>query len=182
MRRWLIFFGFVLSCGGSSTEISLDAGPAEPQPLLEPRLLDPVELENDPLAGHRPAIVDCPAAAWGPEGGGFEVQTGACNYAAFAHPLREALAAGDQLSIVIWHDILDAAEPATGHAALWLGNTVLWETEVAIPAPSVAYEATVILERDFPAGEQLGLHVHNHGFNSWRFISVDHRAGSPSSR
>ena len=145
----------------------------EPTPLLDPFALVPVEADADPLVHHRPPDVDCPEATWGPEGGGFEIQTGACNYAAFDQPLSTPIEAGDTLNILVWHDTLDLAEPATAHVAVWVGQAVLWEAEVDIPAPSRSFEVTVPIE-DTPApNARLGVHLHNHGFNSWRFVAVD---------
>ena len=145
----------------------------EPIPLLDPSALTPVDMDGDPLAHHRPSKVDCPSATWGPEGGSFEIQTGACNYGAFEQPLLAPIEPGDLLNIVVWHDTLDLAEPATAHVAVWLGETVLWETEVAIPAPSASFEVTVPIEDGPAPSARLGLHLHNHGFNSWRFVAVD---------
>lgn len=141
--------------------------------MLDAALLTPVDAAQDPLASHRPARVECSPAAWGPEGGGFEVQTGVCNYASFDQPLPMELRAGDALNITIWHDLLDAAEPGEAHVAIWMGREVLWEAEVSIPAPSASLEARVVLETAPPPGARLGLHLHNHGFNSWRFVGID---------
>ena len=145
----------------------------EPTPLLDPFALLPVDADADPLMDHRPSEVDCPPATWGPEGGGFEIQTGACNYGAFDQPLSTPIMAGDALNIVIWHDTLDLAEPAVAHVAVWIDGIVLWETEVAIPAPSGSFEVTVPIEETPAPNARLGLHLHNHGFNSWRFVEVD---------
>ncbi|MEM1414711.1 MAG: hypothetical protein AAGH15_07415 [Myxococcota bacterium] len=84
-----------------------------------------------------------------------------------------ALVAGDALSISVWHDFLDAPEPGVGHVAVWIGDEVVWEEEVAIPAPSNVLEAVVVLERTPPPDARLGLHIHNHGFNSWKLVAVD---------
>ncbi len=140
--------------------------------LLDPLALTPVAEADDPLNAHRPNEVDCPAAAWGEEGGGFEVQTGVCDYAAFDQPLPAIPARGDRIEISVWHDTLDAAEPATGHVAVLLDNRVLWEATVDIPAASAALDATVILDATPSPDARLALHLHNHGYNSWRFIRV----------
>lgn len=149
---------------------------AAPEPvtvtLLAPPLLVPVPAADDPLADHRPSSVDCPEAAWGPEGGGFEVQTGVCGYAAFDQPLAERPSKGNVLEITIWHDILDALEPAVGHVAVWLDDRVIWEETVTIPAASDQLDAQVVLDFTPSPGARLGLHLHNHGYNSWRFMSV----------
>ena len=85
-----------------------------------PFALAPVDALSDPLRHHRPLEVDCPEATWGPEGGGFEVQTGVCNYGAFVQPLSTPIKAGDALNIIVWHDTLDSAGLAIAHVALWI--------------------------------------------------------------
>ena len=167
MRKLLsmVFFAFA-GCGAPDPDM-------QPVPLLDPYALTPVDIDVDPLAHHRPSEVDCPSATWGPEGGGFEIQTGACNYGAFDQPLPVAIEAGDMLNVIVWHDTLDVAEPATAHVAIWLGSTVVWETEVAMPAPSNSFEVSVPVEETQKANARLGLHLHNHGYNSWRFLAVD---------
>ena len=156
----------VAGCGAPDADF-------EPIPLLDPFALTPVDVDADPLAHHRPSEVSCPSAAWGPEGGGFEVQTGVCNYGAFDQPLLTPIEAGDMLNIIVWHDTLDFPEPATGHVAVWIGGTVLWEAETAIPAPSASFEVTVPIEVAPEPNARLGLHLRNHGYNSWRFVAVD---------
>ena len=122
---------------------------------------------------HRPSEVDCPSATCGPEGGSFEIQTGACNYGSFEQPLYTPISVGDALKIIVGHDTLDFPEPAIAHVAVWIGRTVVWDAEVAIPAHSNSLEVSVPIE-DVPApDDRLGLHLHNHGFNSWRFVAVD---------
>ena len=169
-----------VACVGPESGVESDLSPespvrSEPEriPLLDPYALIPVVADADPLGEHRPSAVDCPAATWGPEGGGFEIQTGVCNYAAFDQPVPVPIIAGDSLNILLWHDTLDFAEPATAHVAIWIGETVVWQTEVAIPGPSNAFEVTVpIVEAPTP-NARLGLHLHNHGYNSWRFVALD---------
>lgn len=147
--------------------------PADAIPMLDPAALEPVDARDDPLVLHRPVEVDCPPGAWGPEGGGFEVQTGVCNYAAFDQDLPMPLVVGDTLRVTLWHDTLDAAEPATAHVAVWVGETILWEDEVDIPGPSGQLEALIPIEDAPPGDARIGLHLHNHGFNSWRWVSLD---------
>lgn len=140
--------------------------------LLDPWALVPVDEADDPLADHRPPDVDCPAAAWGEEGGGFEVQTGVCAYAAFEQPLLALPAEGDIIDISIWHDTLDAAEPSTGHVAVLLDDRVVWEETVHIPAASAALDAAVPVNFTPSPDARLGIHLHNHGYNSWRFVRI----------
>ncbi len=141
--------------------------------LLDPDALAPTPADRDAFADHRPAVVQCPPATWGPESGSFEVQTGACNYAAFDQPLDHSIRMGDELAIIIWHDFLDAPEPATAHVGISLDGRRVWETEFAIPAQSRSIEVTVPITFEPSSDARLGIHLHNHGFNSWRFVAVD---------
>lgn len=152
-------------CGEARTNL--------PMGILDASSLVPVSLSDDPFADHRPTEVNCPPGAWGPEGGGFEIQTGACAYAAFDQVLPEGLREGDTLEVVLWHDFLDAAELATGHVAVWVGDVVVWQREVGIPSPSATLVGEAVLPFTPPPGTRLGLHLHNHGFNSWRLVSID---------
>ena len=163
--------GGLVACAGEPTQ-SGDSAEPTPVALLDPFALRPVEAMDDPLADHRPDDVDCPTAAWGAEGGGFEVQTGVCAYGAFDQSLPVEVEAGDLVEISVWHDTLDASEPADGHVAVLLDDRILWEASVAIPAPSAALDAAVILDFTPSPDARLGLHLHNHGYNSWRFVEV----------
>ena len=167
MRVLLTLAAFAVAACGPLEEVS------EPVPLLAPFALAPVGADADPLAQHRPDEIDCPSAGWGPDGGGFEVQTGVCNYASFDQPVSTTIKAGDTLNIVVWHDTLDSAEPALGHVAVWVGSTVVWEAEVVIPAASGLFDVSVPIEATPAPDARLGLHVRNHGYNSWRFVAVD---------
>jgi hypothetical protein len=128
--------------------------------------------EQDPFVDHRPEDSWCPPNTWGEEDGGLEVQTGACRWFSASQPLPAALPKGAELEILVWHDLLDAAEPGTGHTGLVVDGEVLWEAEVDIPRPAGILPATVRLPRRVDAGAELTFHVHNHGFNSWTLVEV----------
>lgn len=159
---------FAVGCGGADAP-----APSEPMELLDVFGLTPVEAADDPFVDHRPDDVDCPVATWGPEAGGFEIETGACAYAAFDQPLPSGVTVGDTVAITVWHDLLDAPEPATAHLAVWIGAKTLWETRIGIPTPSALVEAAAPILETPPPGARLGVHLHNHGFNSWRIISIE---------
>lgn len=144
----------------------------DPLPLVTAEAWLPGRMEDDPLGHERPATVDCPAAAWGPEAGGLEVQTGTCNYLFVAQPSLAAIEEGDAIDLVVFHQELDAAEPAEGHVAILLGDAVIWEAHVEIPAHANVLEARVVADRAWPAGAPVGVHLHNHGYNSWTVLEV----------
>ncbi|MEZ4384635.1 MAG: hypothetical protein R3A79_25120 [Nannocystaceae bacterium] len=132
----------------------------------------PLEADADPFAEHRPEGVDCPSAAWQPEGGALEIQTGVCNYFARVQPSRIDLDEGDRVIVDLWHDALDAAAPTTGHVAVLIDDTVIGEAMVVIPTQASALRFEWTVDRPLPAGAEVYLHLHNHGFNSWSFVAV----------
>lgn len=144
----------------------------EPVPLAVASAWALASAEDDPLASERPASVDCPVAAWGPEAAGLEIQTGACNYFFATQPSRAAIEPGDAIDVVTFHQGLDAPEPAEGHVAILVGDAVVWEAYVEIPADASVLEARVIAARAWPAGTPVGVHLHNHGYNAWTVLDV----------
>lgn len=133
--------------------------------------------EVDPFIDHRPDDPTCPVATYGPESGGFEVQTGACHYGAFEQPLIVEVRRGDRVFGTVWHEDLDTAVAGDAHVAILLGDVVVWETTIAIPAPADVHPFDVMLPRGVEGAERLGFHIHNHGFNSWRLASVEWEGG-----
>jgi hypothetical protein len=163
---------------GESNEDDADADAApedawdDPLPLVSGQAWAPAGAHDDPLADERPATVDCPTAAWGLEAGGLEIQTGACNYFFVTQPSLAAIEAGDAVDIVVFHQYLDAPEPAEGHVAILVGHDVVWEAHVEIPAEADVLEARVVAERAWPVGTPVGVHLHNHGYNAWTVLDV----------
>ncbi len=64
-------------------------------------------------------------------------------------------------------------EPAMAHVAVWICSIIVWDAEVRVPGPSNSLEVTVPIEQVPEPGARLGMRLHNHGFNSWRFVSVE---------
>ena len=131
-----------------------------------------VEADGDPLAEHRPDVIDCPLASWRPEDGGLEVQTGVCDYLALMQPSSVALDEGDRVIVDLWHDALDAAAPATGHVAVLIGDVLIGEATAVIPTQAEALRFEWTVDRPLPAGSEVHLHLHNHGYNSWTFVDI----------
>lgn len=147
--------------------------PLDRGPLVEIEAFEPLPASRDPLAAHRPALVDCPAAAWGLEAGGLEVQTGVCNYVAFGQATAVDVEVGDELVVDLWHDTLDAVAPALGHFAVLLDGQLLAEYEVEIPSAPAVHRLSWTADAPVPAGAELVLHLHNHGYNSWTIVRVE---------
>lgn len=141
--------------------------------LVDPTAWAQVPAPQDPLADHRPAEVQCPIGGWLYEPQGFEVNTLMCNYAMFSAPSQAAVLAGSRVVATLYHFDLVAAEPATAHVALLLGELLLWETEVEIPGKANAFNIDVVVDATIPAGTPVYFHLHNHGQNTWTLGAIE---------
>lgn len=143
------------------------APPAEPAALLDLAGWEPAQESADPVPEHRPPEVDCSALSWFVEANSLEVDTTFCNYLTLIQPLAAPVMEGDTLRWSHWHQDLFAAEPAEGHLALSLGGDLVWEQDVPIPSEPDYHEVSWRSDRDFAAGDDIVLHLHNHGTNTW---------------
>ena len=84
-----------------------------------------------------------------------------------------AVARGQALHVVLLHDLLVFDEPAEAHVALLIGGDVVWEKKVPIPADPGVFDETFTLDRAAEEGEPVMLHLHNHGYNSWKLLTVE---------
>lgn len=134
------------------------------EPLLAPEAWVQGDPATDPLDG---LARDCPPSTWGAEGGRLEVQTGACAQAWLVQPLPVDLAPGDVLTVSSWHQGLDAAEAGEGHLALVIDGQLVWEVWAPIPSDPELFDGRFVAHRFVPAGADVGVHLHNHGYNSW---------------
>jgi len=183
----------VLACGGEATPMGdtgttaststgfvtipstgvVDPTEGEFAALVDPMAWTMVPAPQDPLADHRPADVQCPIGGWLFEPQGFEVNTLLCNYAMFSAPSQTAVVAGSRVVATLYHFDLIAAEPASAHVALLLGDQLLWETEVAIPGKANAFNIDVVVDATWPAGTPVYFHLHNHGQNTWTLGAIE---------
>lgn len=130
---------------------------------------------SDPLADHRPADAHCEKGSYDVEDDALEVQTGYCNYLVLDQASLAAVRTGDQLELLMLHADLDAAEAGKLHIALLWEDTIAWETTSAIPSSAKVFDLKWTAPADRPLGSRLVLHLHNHGFNSYKFVSFDVR-------
>lgn len=157
-----------------------------------PALFDPPSLEVvdpeawvqvtdpalDPLAGHRPANADgaedvfCNGSEYGVETVGFEVSmTVGCNYFAGEAPALVDLVGGVPMRIKLTHfDLITDTPGAEAHVALLAEGTLLWETHIPLPSDAGVIDADLEVPADFDAGSTIQLHVHNHGYNSYKLL------------
>jgi hypothetical protein len=146
---------------------------SEPRSLFDHDLWQPAGPETDPLADHRPDLVDCEETEWRVEDGALEVETGACNYLALTQPARFDVAPGQLLHVVLWYSTLDAVDPAEAHAALLLGDVTAWEITVDIPSRPTVHDVEIEAPDGVSAGDPVGFHLHNHGDNAWTLLSFE---------
>lgn len=128
------------------------------------------DAEADPLPAHaegRPACEDFVV-----EDGILEVDTGACPYFVGRQPALVALREGDRLEGGVVWDTLYAEEDGRAHLALALDGAVVWELEVDIPGEPGWEVLEVTLPVDVEEGADVVWHLHNHGLNQWRFLSL----------
>lgn len=140
--------------------------------IIDNRLWEFTDLEDDPLSELQPEVVDCPKAAWGFENGTLEVQTGVCNYFSASQETRVVLNAGQNLQVIVYHADLIADEPAEGYVAILVNDTIIWEKTVSIPSDAANYDEIVASPVDIEASDIITFHLQNHGFNSWNLLII----------
>jgi len=145
---------------------------AEPVALLTAAGWEVMSAAADPFPQERPASFECPDWCYGEEGGGFEVNTDICVYGAFEQPIAAPVQAGDRLVVNLWHESLWAPEPAEAHVAIGVGDQRLWEASIVIPSEANVILAETEAEVSLPAGSAAWVHIHNHGGNSYQFLSL----------
>jgi len=131
----------------------------------------------DPLPSHQPNEIVCGRSGWYIERQLdamplLEVDTQLCNYTLLEHPSAHALAEGTQITLTLQHYDLLSAAPATAHVALFFGETLEWETHIDIPASAAVHTYTWRSSQTYPADTSIRLHLHNHGQNTWMFVSL----------
>tara|TARA_B100000959_G_C14775177_1_gene539175 strand:- start:87 stop:653 length:567 start_codon:yes stop_codon:yes gene_type:complete len=167
--RCILSVGLVLvtSCQGASRDYGQ---------LVAHTAWRAVSASQDPFAEHRPDVITCPDYSYRVEGQGdaelFEVETDQCNYVTLVQDALLPTRAGDAIEIVLWHLNLIAAQEAQAHVALQLGSELLWEQTIDIPGAEAMYTPVVTLSANWPTGTPVYLHLHNHGANSWRFLTL----------
>lgn len=119
-----------------------------------------------------PAEGECPIGGTTIEGSTFEANTGLCTYLWTEQALLADLVPGDVIELVFWHSTLVSDVPAEGHLALAVDGEVLYDRRIPIPAGYAAYTEQAEVGFAAEAGAPLGLHLHNHGANTWNLLRV----------
>jgi hypothetical protein len=145
-----------------------DAAPGDWEVLAPLSDLEFLNEAEDPLSSHRPSQVVCNnLTGYYREEDALEVDTARCNYLSVAERARRDAKAGESLETEISHFDLTAPEPATAHLALLVREHVIFEQTVEIPGPGNVIAVSVPLPVDVATGDRIGIHLHNHGQNTW---------------
>lgn len=159
-----------------------DDGPTR-EALVNHALWQAVEASEDPFED-RPDQVTCPDAGYGSElfGGKptFYVDSELCQYITASQASRAPISAGDEVEVAFKHFQLTAAgeEGAEAHLAFMLGDTLIAERTVSIPAADKAYRVTWTATEDVEEGTPIYFHAHNHGQNEYSVLSIEVVSGS----
>lgn len=142
--------------------------------LVEAEAWDVQPKNRDAFAEHRPDEITCEAGTgWLAEEGALEVRTEFCNYLSLSQNALLDLEAGTELEFVLSHSELNFNAPATGHMGIAIGGTVIWETSVDIPSAGNIIKPKIVLPFDVSRGDSIGVHVRNHGDNTWTVHSLE---------
>lgn len=104
----------------------------------------------------------------------LQVETGLCHYAVWSLALADDVDAA-VWSFTFWHSLLTAeaeSEDAVGHVAVAVGDAVIVDRAVAIPATD-GWDAVDVGVGPVAAGTPVFLHLHNHGANHWGIAPLD---------
>lgn len=170
------------ACDGGASPGGASPGGAEtggttssdvPRVLLPLRELTPTAADGDPLFAHRPSSIECSnLSGWYRERDVLEVDTGHCNYFSVTEPAATTAKEGDELVLELSHYDLTSPEPAEAHFAIWVDERVIAEETWDIPREASVEQITVPLTLEIPEGTPVGLHLHNHGQNSWQLSPI----------
>jgi len=175
-----------LACPGGGDDEGETGAEGRWVDLVEAELWTPSATEDDPFADHRPDPVVCNESfGWRVEesvlGPVVDIDTFDCNYLSLVQPSLEAIPIDASLEIDLYHFDLTAAEVAEAHLAMTLEGVVIWEKKITVPgaggfAPGTSYverfELPAALADGVAAGQPVNLHVHNHGQNTYVFVSL----------
>ncbi len=162
--------GAVAACAtGVASPSAGDAGPVTGNLLAIARFESP-ESATDPDAAHRES--GCPLGVPRVEDGTLELETSACIAFWVGIPLLAGVRAGEALTLVTTHSALAARAPGEAHLRIDLDDEVLSDRLVPIPSSDAIDVTSVTPARAHGAGSRLRVHLHNHGANSWRVVSL----------
>jgi hypothetical protein len=169
----------VAALAGCAAEDGAEGPTQRPSTLLDPAQWQVVDEGASAFSARYPPGASCSAGSMQVESGVLELNTTDCDAITAGQPINRDVAKGTPMGLDFWHLALWAEEPATGYAAVAVGETVLWEMTTPIPADPAHFGVTFKAPRALQAGELLAVFVTNHGANSWKLLDVYAEDGGP---
>jgi hypothetical protein len=169
----------VVTLTGCAAESATDGPTQRPSTLLDPAQWQVIDEDASVFSARYPADASCSVGSMRVEYTVLELNTTDCDAITAGQAIERDVAKGTPMGLDFWHLALWAEEPATGYAAVAVGETVLWEMTTPIPADPAHYGVKFDAPRALQAGELLQVFVTNHGANSWKLLDVYADDGGP---
>ena len=172
--------------------------------LVEAQYWQLLSDEADPWFDQRPDDVEpCDPSGIIIEAQAIEITTSKCNWATVGQVLRNDVIEGDDIELLAYHGVLgligggldtggtdtggtdtggtdtgaeDEQETHYGYMFLRVGERIVWELQVELPAASAIYNEDLVADWSAGYGTPVYLHVHNHGSNDWKFAVFERQA------
>lgn len=165
-------------CGVAACDDTMGDPQTGPIAIVDNTRWVPAALDADPFPDHRDSAAGGCDAGVALEGDVLEVDTGKCHYLNVRQALQTDLMAGRSLRLTLFHAALVPLGGASGggghegHAALSIDGDVVWERRFEIPHEATPYTDDIVIDRSFAAGDEVVFHLHNHGANTWKLLSI----------
>ena len=147
---------------------------SEPMDLTDPFDWQQATASEDPFPD-RPENVECPTSAmvieFEEDTAFLEIDTTFCSYVTLTQETKAEIEEGDTVVFRWGHRDLDAPNPAQGHVALLINDSLVVDQTVDIPASEMDTVVEFEMPEDVPMGSPIWLHLHNHGDNQWLFYT-----------
>lgn len=168
----------LLSAAACSDDVGTcgDGARTEEVSLIDHKTWVKVALADDPFAAELAGEVTCGVGGHKFENGALEIDTAICNFVTLHQKTVNAAKACDELRLVFWHLPLFAGnEGAEAYAAMRVGDKTLLDERITIGPQGViekSYTPKWSLDAPIDAGTDVYLHIHNHGLNTWKLLSL----------
>ena len=163
----MILLGMLTSCGEEIPE-----PPREKFELISQAAWVPVEDGQDPFSSENIAS-NCGPGGYKVEATILEIETDICPYVTLKQATVDDVEIGDRIKFHFWHLTLISDPPSEAHVVVQLGSQLKFEQRIAIPASEQIYPVSWEVTERIPKGSDMFLHLHNHGYNSYRLSKVE---------
>lgn len=155
---------------------------ARREPLIDHDLWRLAEPDEDPWRAHRPEDITCDPTGRQPEDFAgtysFGIDTALCAYTTVIQETATDLCPGEEVLVWLWRFALTGPEGANAHIAAMVGDELLFEDIVPIPATSGLKVDPYVAKRFHPAGTPITFHIRNHGNNTYQLLELSRCQGT----